>query len=70
MTLIGGAVNVILLLFKFVAGIVGHSAIELDILMDGTITLNEAHDKASEVEDLLRTHYGPDTHVAVHVEPK
>lgn len=49
MTLIGGAVNVILLLFKFVAGIVGHSAIELDILMDGTITLNEAHDKASEV---------------------
>ena len=26
MTLVGGAVNVILLLFKFVAGIVGHSA--------------------------------------------
>ena len=25
-TLVGGAVNVILLLFKFVAGIVGHSA--------------------------------------------
>ena len=47
-----------------------HYAIELHILMDGTITLNEAHDKASEVEDLLRTHYGPDTHVAVHVEPK
>ena len=35
-TLIGGAVNVILLLFKFVAGIVGHSAIELHILMDHT----------------------------------
>ena len=47
-----------------------HYAIELHILMDGTITLHEAHDKASEVEDLLRTHYGPDTHVAVHVEPK
>ena len=47
-----------------------HYAIELHILMDGTITLNEAHDKASEVEDLLRSHYGPDTHVAVHVEPK
>ena len=47
-----------------------HYAIELHILMDGNITLNEAHDKASEVEDLLRDHYGPDTHVAVHVEPK
>ena len=47
-----------------------HYAIELHILMDGQITLNEAHDKASEVEDLLRAHYGPDTHVAVHVEPK
>ena len=47
-----------------------HYAIELHILMDGQITLNEAHDKASEVEDLLRDHYGPDTHVAVHVEPK
>ena len=40
------------------------------ILMDGNITLCEAHDKASEVEDLLRQHYGNDTHIAVHVEPK
>jgi cation diffusion facilitator family transporter len=47
-----------------------HYAIELHILMDGTITLNKAHDKATEVENLLRSHYGPDTHVAVHVEPK
>lgn len=46
-----------------------HYAIELHILMDGNITLNEAHDKASEVEQLLRQHYGIDTHVAVHVEP-
>ena len=46
-----------------------HYAIELHILMDGNITLNEAHDKASEVEQLLRLHYGNDTHVAVHVEP-
>ena len=23
-----------------------------------------------EVEDLLRSHYGEETHVAVHVEPK
>ena len=47
-----------------------HYAIELHILMDGNITLCEAHDKASEVEDLLRSHYGEDTHIAVHVEPK
>lgn len=47
-----------------------HYAIELHILMDGNITLNEAHDKASEVEELLRKQYGEETHVVVHVEPK
>ncbi len=46
-----------------------HYAIELHILMDGRLTLKEAHDKASEVEALLRKHYGEETHVAVHVEP-
>ena len=47
-----------------------HYAIELHILMEGNIPLREAHDKASEVEDLLRLHYGDNTHVVVHVEPK
>ena len=47
-----------------------HYAIELHILMDGDIPLRVAHDRASEVEDLLRAHYGEETHVAVHVEPK
>jgi cation diffusion facilitator family transporter len=47
-----------------------HYAIELHILMDGNITLREAHDKASEVEKTLKSHYGEETHVAVHVEPK
>ncbi|MBO7098976.1 MAG: cation transporter [Bacteroidaceae bacterium] len=47
-----------------------HYAIELHILMDGNILLPEAHDKASEVEDLLRSHFGEETHIAVHVEPK
>lgn len=47
-----------------------HYAIELHILVDGSITLFEAHEKASEVEELLRQHYGEDTHIAVHVEPK
>ena len=46
-----------------------HYAIELHILMDGNITLSKAHDKASEVEDLLRQRYGENTHIAVHVEP-
>ena len=46
-----------------------HYAIELHILMDGSISLKEAHDKASEVEDVLRKRYGEETHVAVHVEP-
>ncbi len=47
-----------------------HYAIELHILMDGDISLREAHDKASEVESLLRNRYGESTHVAVHVEPE
>ena len=47
-----------------------HYAIELHIRMDGDISLREAHDKASEVEDLLRSRDGEETHVAVHVEPK
>lgn len=47
-----------------------HYAIELHILVDGDIPLHEAHDRASEVEQLLRNHYGDETHVVVHVEPK
>ena len=47
-----------------------HYAIELHILMDGNMPLSKAHDKASEVEELLRSHYGAETHIAVHVEPK
>ncbi len=46
-----------------------HYAIELHIRMDGDISLRQAHDKASEVEHLLKEHYGKQTHVAVHVEP-
>ena len=46
-----------------------HYAIELHILMNADISLRQAHDKASEVEDLLKKHYGEETHVIVHVEP-
>lgn len=46
-----------------------HYAIEMHIYMDGSISLTQAHDKATEVENLLRAKYGEETHVAVHVEP-
>ncbi|MBO6012167.1 MAG: cation transporter [Bacteroidales bacterium] len=46
-----------------------HYAIELHILMDGNMPLYEAHRRASEVERLLKHHYGAKTHIAVHVEP-
>jgi cation diffusion facilitator family transporter len=46
-----------------------HYAIELHILMDGNLPLVKAHDRASEIEDLLRKRYGEETHVVVHVEP-
>ena len=47
-----------------------HYAIELHILMDDDISLREAHNKSEEVENILREHYGAETHIAVHVEPK
>jgi cation diffusion facilitator family transporter len=47
-----------------------HYAIELHILMDDDISLREAHNKSEEVENILREHYGKETHIAVHVEPK
>ena len=46
-----------------------HYAIELHILMDGNVPLLVAHDKATAIEDLLRKHYGEETHVVVHVGP-
>ncbi len=46
-----------------------HYAIELHVKMDGDISLREAHDKATEIENLLRSKYGKETHVVVHVEP-
>jgi cation diffusion facilitator family transporter len=47
-----------------------HYAIELHILMDDNMTLHDAHEKSEQVENILRQHYGADTHIAVHVEPK
>ncbi|MBP5772284.1 MAG: cation transporter [Bacteroidaceae bacterium] len=47
-----------------------HYAIELHILVNGDISLREAHDKASQVEEILKHRYGTETHVVVHVEPE
>lgn len=47
-----------------------HYAIEMHVLMDGDMPLSEAHDKATEMERLLKERYGEETHISIHVEPK
>ena len=47
-----------------------HYAIEMHILMDGNLSLKEAHDKATEIEQKLKERYGEETHVSIHVEPE
>lgn len=47
-----------------------HYAIEMHILMDNDIALKEAHDRASEMERLLKERYGEETHISIHVEPR
>lgn len=46
-----------------------YCAIELHIRLDGSSTLDEAHDKATEIERLLRERFGERTFVGVHMEP-
>lgn len=49
---------------------IGHRyAIELDILLDGEMSVAQAHDITDQVEATLRNRYGSATHVIVHVEP-
>ena len=47
-----------------------HYAMEMHILVEGDMPLVEAHEKASEMERLLKERYGEETHVSIHVEPK
>lgn len=44
-------------------------AIEVHIRMNGNITLDESHHKATEIEQKLREKYGKGTHIGIHVEP-
>jgi uncharacterized repeat protein (TIGR04076 family) len=73
--------NEILTIVKYVPGVFephdlctrhigNHYAIEMHILMDKDIALKEAHDRASEMERLLKERYGEETHISIHVEPR
>lgn len=44
-------------------------AIEVHAVMDGEISLTEAHQIASIAEHKLRKHYGSKTHIGIHMEP-
>ena len=46
-----------------------HIAIETHLRMDGQISLNEAHERATAIEHLLKERYGAATHVTIHMEP-
>lgn len=49
---------------------IGHRyAIELHIRMNGDMTLRQAHERTTIIENQLRKHFGEHTHVALHVEP-
>jgi cation diffusion facilitator family transporter len=44
-------------------------AAEVHIRMDGNLTLNEAHEKASAIERLYGERFGKDSHIIIHMEP-
>ena len=44
-------------------------AIEAHIRMDGRTTLDEAHRRASAIEEALRAEFGADTLITLHMEP-
>lgn len=46
-----------------------HYAIEIHIRMDGNLSLIEAHARSHDIEMALKSRFGKETHVAVHVEP-
>lgn len=44
-------------------------AIEMHVRLDGDMTLREAHDKATNIENRLRERFGCCTHIGLHLEP-
>ncbi len=50
-------------------GIGNNIAVEMHVLMDGSLTLKETHDTTEAIEEKLREKFGEKTHIAIHVEP-
>jgi cation diffusion facilitator family transporter len=46
-----------------------HIAIEVHVRMDGQLPLTIVHERATTIERKLKERFGPDTHVALHMEP-
>lgn len=46
-----------------------HIAIETHLRMDGNLSLHEAHEQATAIEQKLKDRFGPATHVTIHMEP-
>ena len=46
-----------------------HIAIEVHVRMDGQLPLTVVHERATTIERKLKERFGPDTHVALHMEP-
>lgn len=44
-------------------------SIEAHIRMDGGISLKEAHDRATDIERMLKEKFGKESHVTLHMEP-
>ena len=44
-------------------------AIEIHIRMNGSMTLKDAHDITKKIEAALKSEFGPETHIGIHMEP-
>lgn len=45
-------------------------AAEVHIRLDGSMTLQEAHEKASSIEHLFKERFGSNAHIIIHMEPR
>ena len=45
-------------------------AAEVHIRLDGSLSLNEAHEKASAIERLFKDRFGENAHIIIHMEPR
>ena len=45
-------------------------AIEIHIRMDGTMSLKDAHDVTKKIEAALKSEFGNETHIGIHMEPQ